>query len=173
MGGQHPRFIPEPTGALVPAGPRAQSAGSSARLPSASSVGALQVNTASSPMIKATSAFKNHGKKLQIGCSRRAPLTCPSGRRTCSLSPLRHPRSLRPAPVLADDYPLFPGLPPLRSNGSGGGRGRGPGHWRGAPGPERGGRCWAEAGSPAATHRRPSPGMLLPDVSCLLSLLFS
>lgn len=70
MGGQHPRFIPEPTGALVPAGPRAQSAGSSARLPSASSVGALQVNTASSPMIKATSAFKNHGKKLQIGCSR-------------------------------------------------------------------------------------------------------
>lgn len=38
VGGSAPRFIPEPTGALVSAGPRAQPAGSSARLPSASSL---------------------------------------------------------------------------------------------------------------------------------------
>lgn len=106
---------------------------------------ALRVNTANSPRTQGNLRVVRPGavaQEWQSSCSKS---------RTCSLSPLHHPCGLSPPRVTA----RITGTPPS-STGSGGQRYLGPGR----------------GGQPAGTHRRPPPGMLLPDVRCLLRLLF-
>lgn len=155
---------PEPKDVLIPHGRRAQIVGAmpAGRVPEA--VGCLAGKHSELPSdTRQSPGCKTTSRSCRAAAARTMPLPFPSGRRTCSLSPPRHPGGH--SPPQSSRTTARSTAPPPTSAGSGGQRCRGPGS---AGGP------WgrAGAGSPTGTHRRPPPGMLLPDVRCLLRLLF-
>lgn len=154
--------LPEPTDALASHGHGAQPAGAvPARwVPEALGCPAGKRSHAPPTGEEQPLAFQTTSRSCRPASARAEPLTFPSGRRTCSLSPPRHPRSLGPPQVLADDSPVPEAARPRA------------GHRRRAPVPSSG-RAGAGSPEPRTAARRPPPGMLLPDVRCLLSLLFS